>query len=100
MGDVTWELPLMLEDQVVEESQGIETETIEGEVEAAAMIVVALAVTVVIVTGGDQDQDLVTGDLETDLTPGTEDPQEETEAALVEEDQNLAQKAEADLAKN
>jgi len=92
----------MLEDQVVEESQGIETETIEGEAEAAAMIVVALVVTVVIVTGGDQDQgpDLVTGDLETDLTPGTEDPQEETEATLVEEDQNLALKAEADLAKN
>jgi len=91
----------MLEDQVAEENQGIETETIEGEAEAAAMIVVALAVAVVIVTGGNQDQDpaLVTGDLEIDLTPGTEDPQEETEVALAEEDQNQAQKAEADHAK-
>jgi len=91
----------MLEGQVVEESQGTETEIIEGEVEAAAMIVVDLEVTVA--TEGDlvqdpgQGPDPVTGDPETDLTPGTEDPPEETEAALAVED--LAQKAEADLAK-
>merc|ERR1719481_271829 len=101
MMDAIRESLSMLEGQVVVESQGTETEIIEGEVEAAAMIVADLEVTVVTEGGLDQDPgqgpDPVTGDQETDLTPGTEDPPEETEAALAVED--LAQKAEADLAK-
>merc|ERR1719481_727657 len=101
MMDAIRESLLTLEGQVVEESPGTETEIIEGEVEAAAMIVVDLEVTVATEGGLDQDPgqgpDPVTGDPETDLTPGTEDPLEETEAALAVED--LAQKAEADLAK-
>merc|ERR1719378_1534854 len=54
------------------------------------MIVVGLEVTVVTEGGLDQDPGQ-------DPDPVTEDPEEETEAALAVED--LAQKAEADLAK-